>query len=565
MMTLSRHRDGALPFRCDVVEALVTVMIGSVPADPVPDERPVEGRPGTGDRRGRHLAWRGVWSACVVVPLVVLTPLMTQPPWSDHRLNVYGFGSAYLDRPWRLPVDVLTAVPYFLGVGNFRPLGRIVEWSLDVLVFALVDLGVPANIGLRLVGLAAAVLLTMTAALLADSVTTRGRLFAGPPSAPVVLLPFAVGAGFVAAGRMSSTIQFTGLYLFSSALVLAVAAWACRAVRAEALGVRRGVLAVLAGAGIAAFNEMACLAIPLATAAVAMRGRLVFGIPWRAAVRDPGTRFVALLWAGFLPVILPVRAIVQANCADGACYEGSDVALPGAAATVPNRLISWLPPLMWRWAADGSDGWLTGALPVVALMVLLVPAWWLLRAVPRLGLLDRRQALALAGVAAVALCLSAAVGSLNVWMQRYAVQGDHGLGWRDSALATVGGSTLVLALVAALPGARRWAGAALATLAAVAAISTTANNAYRGSSSAERFPYLHNRIAAELASFDPTADGDARRCTLRAQFLSTTAAANEHRIDQILDAAAHRVAGRRFCSTAPVRTFSVPLYRPAPD
>ena len=539
-------------------------MIGTVPSPAVPDTGGprAEERPRIEDR---HPGWRAVWAACVLVPAVVLTPLMTQPPWSDHRLNVYGFGSAYLDRPWRLPVDVIGAVPYFLSVGNFRPLGRIYEWSLDVVVFGLVDLGVPANVGLRLVALAAAILLTMTAVLLAECVTARGRVFAGAPSVPAALLPFAIGAGFVASGRMSSTIQFSGLYLFSTALVLAVPAWACRAVRAERLGVRRGVLAVLAGAGIAAFNEMACLAVPLAAVAVAMRGRVAFGTPWRAMVSDPGSRFAALLWVGFLPVIIPVRAVIGANCADGGCYEGSDVALPGAAATVPNRLVSWLPPLMWRWAATGPEEWLTGALPVVVVVVLLLPAWRLLRAVPRLSTPDHRQAFALAGVAAAALCLAAAMASLNIWMQRHAARGHYGVGWRDSALATVGGSTLVLALLAALPKPRLFARGGLVVLVVLAAISTTANRAYRGIDATGPFPYLHNRIAEELADFDPSAAGDARRCVMRAQLLSTVAAASEHRIDQIFDAAAHQVGGRRFCSRAPVRTFSVSLYRPARD
>ena len=540
----------------------MTVLIGNAHSDSVPGTGRVEARPHPGDRR--HRAWWRVWSACVVVPVVVLAPLMTQPPWSDHRLNMYGFGSAYLDRPWRLPVDVIAAVPYFLSVGNFRPLGRIFEWSLDVVVFALVDIGIPANVGLRLVALIAAIALTMTAVLLAEYVTTRARPFADAPPVPMALLPFAVGAGFVAAGRMSSTIQFSGLYLFSSALVVVVAAWACRAVAVDSLGVRRGALAVLTGAGVAAFNEMACLAVPLATVAVLVRARIVFGMPWRTMAGDAGTRFVALLWAGFLPVILPVRAVIWSNCAAGGCYEGSDVALPGAAATVPNRLISWLPPLMWRWAADGRDDWLTGALPVLTVAVLLVPGWFLLRALPAGSPLDRRQALALAGVAASGLLLSAAMASLTVWVQQQAAQGHHGIGWRDSALATVSGSTLALAVAAALPAGRRWAGPALVALVTTAAVSTTANNAYRENSAAERFPYLHNRIAAELADFDPTADGDARRCTLRALFLSTTAAANEHRIDQIFDAAADQVADRRFCSRAPVRTFTVPLYRPAP-
>jgi hypothetical protein len=498
----------------------------------------------------------------VVIPLAVLAPLLTQPLLSDHRLNIYGLGSAYLNRPWRLPAEVIDTVPYFLSVGNFRPLGRIYEWSLDVVVFGLVDLfRIPANIGLRLVATAAAILLTAAAVMLAECVTTRGRPFAAAPPVPVALLPFAIGAGFVAAGPMSTTVVFSGLYFFSSALVLATAAWACRAAGAARLGFRSGLIAVLVGAGLAAFNEMACLAVPLATMAVLLRGRVVFGRPWRALPRDAGIRLTALLWAGFLPVLLPVRAVIQANCADGGCYAGSEMALPGAAAALPNRLVSWLPPMMWPWAVEGREAWLTGAMPVLALAVLLVPAWRFVRAAPRLSAVDRRQALTLAGVAVAVLFLAGAMGSLNIWMQKHAALGHYGVGWRDSALTTVAGGTLVLALVGALPGRGRLAGTAgLPVLVAMAAVSAAANQAYHESNAAGRLPYLHNRIAQEMADFDPTANGNARRCRLRAQYLSTTAAANQPRIDWILDAAAKQVAGHRFCTQAPLQT--VPRYLP---
>ena len=482
--------------------------------------------------------------------MVVLAPLTTHPFWADHRLSIYGYGGVYLDRPWRLPVDALGAVPYFLSVGNFRPLGRIYEWSLDVVVLGLVDLvGLPANIGLRLVGLAAAVLLTAAVVLLTRCVTSRGP----GPSMAVALAPFAVGAGFVAAGRMSTTILFSGLYLFTSALVLAVAAWACVHVGAPRLGARGAVLGVLAGAGIAGFNELACLAVPLATVAVLLRARLVIGVSWR----DAGFRFVGALWAGFLPVFLPVRAIIRANCAAGGCYEGSDVAVADAAATLPNRLVSGLAPLMWRWAVE-DRGWPLGV-AVAAFVLLLLVALRIVRASASLAVLDRRQVVALAGVAASVIVLAAAMASLNVWVQEYASFGRYGVGWRDSALTAAGGGVLVVALAGC---ARRRVGmVVLPLLVVAAAVSTAANAAYHDGAAAEALPFLHNRIAQEMADFDRTAAGDARRCQLRASFLSTTSAENEARIDKILDVAAGQVAGRRFCSRAPLRPGPVPLYR----
>lgn len=488
---------------------------------------------------------RGVWWSCVLVPLVVLAPLSAHPPTADHRLNVYFFGSRYLSRPWELPAGVFEAVPYFLRLGNFRPLGRIYEWSLDVAVFAMIDLfGIPANIGLRLLTAATAVLLTAAAVLAADSLLGRDPSGRGAPPAPVVLVPFAVGAGFVAAGPMSTTVLFGPLYQGSAALVLAVAAWTCRAAGDPRAGVRRGTLALLGGAGLACFNEMAYLAVPLATVAVLARSLLVLRLPPRAVPRDAGTRLAALLWLGFLPVFLPVRAVIHHLCAAGRCYSGSDMALPGAPAALPNRLVSWLPPLMWQQAADGHP---SGAMPVVALAVLLVPAWLAARTLPRLPAPPGRHMLALAATGATIVVLGGVVAALNDWVQAQAALGRWGFGWREGALAAAGGGLLVAALLSMAAGRRRVAGAVVvAVLALTAAGSAGANRAYRDASPVERFPYLHDRIAQELADFDPTPAGNARRCALRADFV-VSSPGDGPRIERILDLSARQLAGRRFC------------------
>jgi hypothetical protein len=526
----------------------VTVEIASAPPRPGPPRPavPADAAPPTAPAG----LWRAVGWRCALVPLVVLLPLIALTPAADHRFNVYSNGGLYAARPWRLITGVVESVPLFLGLGNFRPVGRIVEWSLDVAAFAMTGLlGIPANISLRLVSFGAAIVLTLTAVVFAESVTSRGRLFAGPPSVLVALLPFAVGAGLVAAGRTSTTVLFGGLYFTSSALVLTVAAWACRSRR---LGRATGVLVVLTGAALAAFNEVAYLAVPLATAAVLLRGLVVLGQGWRDTLRGPGARFAALLWLGFLPVFVPVRAVIYAKCADGGCYTGSDVALPGAAGALPNRLVSWLPPLMWQRATDGTGLDVAAPLTVLALVTLAILAGRAARQVSRLDPLDRRQALGLAGVAAVVLLLAATLASLNADVQAIAGQGRWGQGWRDSGLTTAAGGIL-LALLAA-----RRARIALLVLVVAGAISAAANKDFRDGSAAGRYPYLHDRIAQEVADFDATPAGDARRCALREDFI-TTSIANHHRVDTpelerfdvSLDRATRQLAGRRFCSRAP--------------
>lgn len=494
--------------------------------------------------------WRAIVQRCVLVPLVVLLPLVALTPSADHRFNIYANGGLYAARPWQLIGGAVESVPIFLARGNFRPLGRIVEWSLDVAAFAPTGLlGVPANISLRLVSFAAAIVLTLTAVLFAESVTARGRLLARTPSVLTALLPFALGAGFVAAGRTSTTVLFGGLYFLSAALVLGVAAWACRTTR---LSRRRGVLVVLAGAALAAFNELAYLAVPLATAAVLLRGWVVLGQGRREVLRGAGVRFAGRLWLGFLPVFLPVRAIIYAKCVNGGCYTGSDVALATAPAALPNRLVSWLPPLMWLRATDGAHLILVALLPVLGLLLLALLARRAARQLPTLVALDRRQALGLAGVAVVLLLLAGTLAALNADVQALAAQGRWGQGWRDSGLTTAAGGVLL-----ALLGARRarWA---LAVLVLAGAVSVAANKSFHDESAGGSYPYLHDRIAQEVADFDPTPAGDVRRCALREQF-SKTSTANHHgvnepeleRFDVSLDRATRQLAGRPFCSRAP--------------
>jgi hypothetical protein len=428
-------------------------------------------------------------------------------------------------------------------------------------------LGVPANIALRLVSFAAAIVLTLAAAVFAEAVTSRGRLFSGTPSVLVATVPFAVGMGFVAAGRTSTTVLFGGLYFLSAALVLGTAAVVCRITR---LNWPRALLIVLAGAGLAAFNELAALALPLATVAVVVRERVVLGHPpghplghplgrllGHRAWKRPGINAAILLWLGFLPVFLPVRAIIYSICAHGACYTGSDVALPGAPAALPNRLTAWLPPLMWHRAADGTHLRLVGVLPVLALLALALLAWRTARGLRGLATLDRRQSSGLAAVAAVALLLGAVLSSLNSDLQHLARQGIWGQGWRESGLTGAAGGVLIVSLVAGR--CRSWAAATLVPLVVAGTIAVAANKAVHDGSSAGSYPYLHDRIAQEIADFDPTPAGDARRCELRALFIKTSIAKHHgnlnqpelERIDVSLNRATRQLDGHRFCRRAP--------------
>jgi hypothetical protein len=496
--------------------------------------------------------WRRVWQRCVLVPLTVLAPLVALAPTADHRFNLYWHGGLFRDNPAGIVPHTLRSVGGYLTLGNFRPLGRMLEKSLDLLAYTIGDLaGVPVTIPFRLVSFAAAAVLTVAAVLLAESVVARGPLFARAPSTLAATVPFATGGGLVAAGSASPAVLFGGLYLLSAALVLAVAAAACRAARR--IGWCRGAALVAAGAALASFNEIAYLALPFATVAVGIRQRTVLRHRWRSIAAGPAARALALLWLGFLPVFVAVRLVIRAHCAAGGCYRGSDLAVgPGVVAAVPARMVAWLPPLAWQAATRGAHRpWLLGAVTVLALIVLGALAWRAVRDLPLLTPVGRRDAYGLAAAAGVLVALGAVLGSLNVDVQHLVGQHRWGQGWRDTAVTAVAGTIALSALLLGRSGPRSRAGLVVA-LALAATVSTAANKSYRDQLAVREPALLANRIAGEMADFDRTPAGDARRCALRGEFrtLYAHSAFSLQRFDESLDVASEQQAGMPFCGAA---------------
>ncbi|MFC3386960.1 hypothetical protein ACFOHP_34150, partial [Couchioplanes caeruleus subsp. azureus] len=360
--------------------------------------------------------WRRAMLRAALVPLVVLLPLLTLAPTADHRFNVYWHGGDFRAHPLRQLAEPFRTVPMYLGFGNFRPLGRLLERGVDVAAYLLMELlQLPANIALRVVAILAAMVLTAVAMLLAESITAPGRLFRRPPSTLTVLIPYGVGAGLVAAGGTSTTVLFGGLYFLSAALVLGVAAVCCRAVCVDGRLLRAGpaVAAVVSGAALAACNEIAYLALPLAAVAVAARGRLVLGLDARSLLGNRATRLVGLLWLGFLPVFLPVRWLIARACGTGDCYRGSDVVLgPDLGLAWVHRMVAWLPPVQWQEATRGTAGsWVVGLLPVLALLTLVLLAAGTAADLRRLPGTGRRAALAVAVAAGSVRVLGAALAA----------------------------------------------------------------------------------------------------------------------------------------------------------
>ncbi|MCA2215144.1 hypothetical protein [Jidongwangia harbinensis] len=519
-----------------------------VPAAPVP---PVPPAPRFG------ILWRRTLRRSVLVPLTVLAPLVALAPTADHRYNLYWHGGMFAGDPAGIVRHTLGTVDTYLRLGNFRPLGRMLEKSLDLAAYALTSLlGLPVNVSFRLVSFVSAVVLTVAAVMFAECLVNRGRLFRQAPSRLAATVPFAAGAGLVAAGSASPVVLFGGTYLLSGALVLGVAAAVCRVDRERRrIGRWRGGLLLLGGAALASFNEIAYLALPFATVAVLVRGLIVLlGHPRQVLTGAPA-RVIALLWLGFLPVFGVVRAVIYSHCADGACYRGSDVALgPDVLAAAPVRMVAWLPPLMWRTATEGGRPWLGGLMPVLALVVLAGLGWRAIRDLPRLSGVDRRQIAGVIVSAVALIVLGGTLGGLNADVQALVADGRWGQGWRDTAVTAAAGALLLTALGhAVLTGPRfRRAGPAvlIVVLAASGVVTAAANKRYADRLGAGAPAQLANRVAGEMARFDRSAAGNARRCALRQEFRIRYAdsAFSLRRFDESLDVAAQHLAGVRFCA-----------------
>ncbi len=483
--------------------------------------------------------WRRAFARAVLVPFVVLMPLVALAPTADHRFNLYWHGGLFRDDPLRIVPHTLHSLPGYLTLGNFRPLGRMLEKSLDLLAYTLGDLfSVPVTIPFRLVSFAAAAVLTVVAVLLAESVVAPGRLFDRAPSTFAATVPFAAGGGFVAAGSAGPAVLFGGLYLLSAAMVLGVAAAVCRIRRRPRWW---GVLLLIgAGAVLAGVNEIVYLALPLATVAVVVRHRI--------GLRSPaGVRALMSLWLGFLPVFAAIRLVIRGYCTSGECYRGSDVAMgPHALEALPVRAVAWLPPLMWRSATmDGHWSW---PVPVLALVVLGLLAGRTVRDAPRLTPVSRPAALGVALVGAAAVLPAAVMGALNADVQTVVLEHRWGQGWRDTAVTATAGALVLAGVLQAVVRRRIAVLVVLLTLSAV--VSTAANKSYRDQLGPRAPQRLANQVALEMADFDRSPAGDVRRCALRTEFRTryASSAFSLKRFDQSLDVAAEQQAGVRFCT-----------------
>jgi hypothetical protein len=525
------------------------------PHDPVPD--PVE--PPAPDAGGP--GWRGRWVRAISLPLLVMLPLVGAVPLSDSRYNAYRFGGAYAQRPWELLTDPITSIPRYLDYGNFRPLGRLLERGLDALAYAVsAALTMPLPTPLRLTHLATVAVLVVVLVLLVETITSPTPLRDGRPSAATVLVPLTFATTLVASGRTSSVIVFTDLYALSTVLVLGVAAGAARhAFVVRQTVTRRQLLGViLLGAALAIVNEVAYLAVPLAWVAVVLRGRLTLGRSWSELVHSGSAKLLLAGSIAFAVVALPLRIMLAARCADGSCYDGSDVALGWELfPTLGHRLLSWVPPVAWYPATRNAPSrWYLPSDPLTWLLLaaIVVLSWVLLRDLSALRQLSARQALALAGMGAAVLVLVATLVAFSADVQGQVVDGwSIGSGWRDTLMVGTGASVLIAALLLAPWSARRprVRATALGLLVLLVVGTMLANQGQARALTRRPDVALHMEIAIAVTNFLPGDEADARRCELFGRFVDSIPdqAHNHRRLHEALNETTRARFGQVFCST----------------
>jgi hypothetical protein len=493
------------------------------------------------------------------LPLLVAAPLLGVRLMDDDRFDVFYWGSVYASRPSGIIIDQLRLVPFNLTAnGNFRPIGRIFERAQDTLVFLVSEgFAVPAHLVLRAWFAASLGLLGVFLVLFVATLTSSDRVLSRPPTRAAVIGPLCLAPLLVAAGMESPVVMFTDIYVQTTALVLAVGMWTARLPLFEARRPRTGeALAAFAiGVGLAAFNELAAIAVPAAVFAVVVRGRLTLGLSWAGLRASVAAVLTSMMLFGFLALALPVRLFLLVHCGRETCYSPSDLIVTSQTPSIVlKRAVSWVPPLAWGEAGVGSSG--SAFLPTNAASMALVGLALFLSV-----RLLRAAAVAPSSPTAGPVVLVAGAASIlaGAFLAGSSAYMHHdwwqlGSGWRDTPLLITGGALLLIGLgefVFRLRGRRGSTVPLILSALLFLALSATigVNSTWALDQQADPDSRVLNGIAQSLASFDGTETGNTHRCELLGEFL-TPHEAGDHdavRMRAAVDAAAGRTHGLPFC------------------
>ena len=293
-------------------------------------------------------ARRRTWLIAAAPAALVTYPLIGLAFQFDERLQIYLRNRFTSANPVAVAADVADGIGHYLDIGNFRPVGRYIEYFVHGLIYetaeatALSPHVVLGMVRLVLTAVVAVLAVRVVEALMRSAgVSGRGSLLG--------LYPLALGAVLVANGTRGPLAYFPHTFLGCAALILAAALATARDrdLRSRPVGRREYLSMALLGAVMAVFYDVAYLGPPIAGGFVAARWAAA-GLSARALVQTAAVRRWAALCVGFGAVFVPVRTEIARRCADGLCYAASDLSLSFDAvrAGLP-RLLTGAPPVGW--------------------------------------------------------------------------------------------------------------------------------------------------------------------------------------------------------------------------
>lgn len=468
-------------------------------------------------------ARRRTWFIAAAPAALVTYPLVGLAFQFDERLQIYLRNRSTSANPVAVAADVADGIGHYLDIGNFRPLGRYIEYFIHGLIYEAAEAtALSPHVVLGMVRLILTAIVAVLAVRVAEALMRSAGVGGG--NSLLGLYPLALGMVLVANGTRGPLAYFPHTFLGCAALILAAALATARDrdMHARPVGRHEHVGLALLGAVMALFYDVAYLGPLIAGGFVAARW-VAAGLPARALVRTAAARRCAALCVGFGAVFVPVRIEIARRCADGLCYAASDLSLSldAVGAGLP-RLLTGAPPVGWSHNAQlvaeadvalGLGGVGTNAFGAIALCGIAVYAVNALRGrfvigvrapdgdvpigemsvgdTPDGGVLDSdapvgsadagedtadaaadarriRLIAALFGLAVLIGVSAAALAGLSAWVQ----QRGHPIGraWRETLLTQFAWSLFFAGCLVALDLAvrRRWAQRAAQSLVATA-------------------------------------------------------------------------------------------------
>lgn len=486
--------------------------------------------------------------------LIVSVPLAGLSLQGDERRQLYRAAHHYAANPLKSARAAVRNIDAFLDNGNFRPISRFAEGLEHGLVFEageFTGLAPPTILGLIRLAMVAALAL-ICARVVAKLVESAGIR---PDHPTVTLYPLVLGVCLVANGTSVALAQFPFILVGAVVFTLGIALAAARDADmcARPLRWHEPVLMALLGAAAAMTYDLVLVAPAVALAYAAARAA-ASGMAPGLLLRTAAMKRWGALSIGFLAVFVPVRIEIARRCGLEACYRGSDLSLStDAVELVADRALTGAPIPGWSYNASlfersqpGLGSWdlLAGSLPVLlVLAVIALTARAALAAgatsagkastMPESAARDLpgggpaspatrtwcRLGMTLGCFGAATTLLAALVASLSRFMQE--TRPAIGKGWRETLLAQVGWSLMIMAvLVVAFGMVRSSAGSrisgsiAAVFLGACLAMTLLANSRLSAVDQHNPVSAVVDQIAVETVNIDATDRGNARRCEL---------------------------------------------------